>query len=120
MLTGLLEIARAALAARAEPRTLEMRDVAFISALAVDDEAPRELSAFDPYPEWLGVRARSRSQAPDGSPISSPVRPLLIRPGDSLRDVAGTPTTVRVAGHAWPYTERRILEPVLAGASGAG
>ncbi len=86
----------------------------------LDDEAPRELSAFDPYPEWLGVRARSRSQAPDGSPISSPVRPLLVRPGDSLRDVAGTPTTVRVAGHAWPYAERRILEPVLAGASGAG
>jgi len=86
----------------------------------LDDQAPRELSAFDPYPEWLGVRARSRSQAADGSPISSPVRPLLVRPGDSVCDVAGTPTTVRVAGHAWPYAERRILEPVLAGASGAG
>lgn len=83
----------------------------------LDDEAPHELSAFDPYPEWLGVRASSRSQAPDGSPISSPVRPLLIRPGDSLRDVAGTPTTVRVAGHAWPFTERRSLEPVVAGAA---
>ena len=23
----------------------------------LDDEAPRELSAFDPYPEWLGIKA---------------------------------------------------------------
>jgi len=41
--TGYLEIVRAALSARAEPRTLEMRDVSFISALPVDDDAPREM-----------------------------------------------------------------------------
>jgi len=78
----------------------------------LDDEAPRELSAFDPYPEWLGTKAASRSQAPDGAPISSPVRPLLLRPGDSVKDVPGTPVTLRVAGHAWPYSGARVLDAV--------
>jgi L-ascorbate metabolism protein UlaG (beta-lactamase superfamily) len=80
----------------------------------LDDESPRELSAFDPYPEWLGIKAASRSQAPNGAPISSPVRPLLLRPGDSVHDVPGTPITRRVAGHAWPYTGTRVLDAVTA------
>ena len=83
----------------------------------LDDEAPHELSPFDPYPEWLGVRARMRSQAPDGTPLSSPVRPLLLRPGDSLRNVTTAPITIRIPGHTWPYAEQRILGAAAAAAS---
>ena len=71
----------------------------------LDDEAPSELSAFDPYPESLLNRASARSQSGDGTPIASPVRPLLLRPGDSLRGLSGTPEVVRVAGHRWPYAD---------------
>jgi L-ascorbate metabolism protein UlaG (beta-lactamase superfamily) len=78
----------------------------------LDDDQARELSAFDPFPEWLGVRADTRSQTPDGLPIRSPVRPMLIRPGDSLRDLHRTPATVRVNGHAWPYAERHVIQPL--------
>jgi L-ascorbate metabolism protein UlaG (beta-lactamase superfamily) len=85
----------------------------------LDDDQARELSAFDPFPEWLGVRAATRSQTPDGLPIRSPVRPLLIRPGDSLRDIQQTPTTVRVDGHSWPYAERRVIQPLVASPVGA-
>ncbi len=84
----------------------------------LDDHA-RELSAFDPFPEWLGLRAESRSQTPDGLPIPSPVRPLLIRPGDSIRALRRTPATVRVSGHAWPYAERRVIQPLVASPVGA-
>ena len=41
--TGYLELARAALEARPEPRPLEIRDVAFMSPFVVEDDAPREL-----------------------------------------------------------------------------
>ncbi len=41
--TGYLEIVRAALASRPEPRPLEIRDVAFVSPFVVDDGVPREL-----------------------------------------------------------------------------
>ncbi len=41
--TGLLDIARAALEARPEPRPLEIRDLAFLSPFVVQDDAPREL-----------------------------------------------------------------------------
>jgi len=41
--TGHLEIARAVVEARPEPRTVEIRDVAFISALVVPDHAAQEM-----------------------------------------------------------------------------
>lgn len=41
--TGYLEIARAAVEARPEPRAVELRDVTFLSPFVVEDEAPREL-----------------------------------------------------------------------------
>lgn len=41
--TGYLEIARAAVEARPEPRAVEMRDVTFLSPFVVEDDAPREL-----------------------------------------------------------------------------
>ncbi len=41
--TGHLELVRAAIQARPEPRTLEIRDLAFMSAFVVPEQAPREL-----------------------------------------------------------------------------
>jgi acyl transferase domain-containing protein len=41
--TGYLEIARAAVEARAESRPVEIRDLAFMSPFVVEDNAPREL-----------------------------------------------------------------------------
>jgi L-ascorbate metabolism protein UlaG (beta-lactamase superfamily) len=75
----------------------------------LDDAAARELAAFDPFPERLIERAAQRSQTPDGKPVASPVQPLLLRPGDSVCDVATSPSVARTAGYAWPYAERRVL-----------
>ncbi len=41
--TGYLEIARAALEARPQPRAVQLRDVAFMSPFVVEDDSPREL-----------------------------------------------------------------------------
>ena len=73
------------------------------------DEEVEERAGFDPLPERLVLAAQSRSIAPDGTALSSPVRPLLLRPGDSIRDVAARVTRVRTSGHAWPYADR--LDP---------
>jgi hypothetical protein len=32
---------------------------------------------------------------------------LLLRPGDSLTDIAGGPQVLRLPGHAWPYGDER-------------
>jgi L-ascorbate metabolism protein UlaG (beta-lactamase superfamily) len=70
------------------------------------DDMARESPAFDPFPERLVTRAETRSEAPDGTVLRSPVRSLLLRPGDSVRDLAGSATVVRLPGHAWPYGDR--------------
>jgi hypothetical protein len=60
---------------------------------------------YRPFPERLVAAAQQRSQAPQGELLRSPVEALLLRPGDSLKDVSGTAQRVRLAGHAWPYDQ---------------
>jgi L-ascorbate metabolism protein UlaG (beta-lactamase superfamily) len=60
---------------------------------------------FDPYPERVIDVARRRIRAPGGEMVASPVRVLLLRPGDSVTDVAGEAGVVRVPGHSWAYPD---------------
>jgi L-ascorbate metabolism protein UlaG (beta-lactamase superfamily) len=71
----------------------------------LDDEAA-ETFGFDPFPERVLAAARRRTQSHDGQTLGSPVRPLLLRPGDSVRHAAAEATVLRIPGHAWSYGER--------------
>jgi L-ascorbate metabolism protein UlaG (beta-lactamase superfamily) len=73
------------------------------------EEVPGPFAAFDPHSERVRLAAERRSQSPDGEVLRSPVCPLLLRPNDSLCDIAGTPTLLRLSGHAWPYPEQASL-----------
>jgi hypothetical protein len=53
--------------------------------------------------------ARNRTQTPDGCVFGSPVQVLLLRPGDSLTNIAGGPPLLRLPGHAWPYGAGRSV-----------
>jgi acyl transferase domain-containing protein/acyl carrier protein len=64
--TGFVEIARAALEARSEPRTLEIRDLAFMSPFVVQDDAPREMRVH--LARNGAVVIAGRAHADDGSP----------------------------------------------------
>jgi L-ascorbate metabolism protein UlaG (beta-lactamase superfamily) len=68
----------------------------------LDSEA-REISGFDPFPERVRLAAAARTHMPDGTSLSSSVAVLVVRPGESLANVAGDPSIVTVAPHAWPY-----------------
>ncbi len=67
-----------------------------------------EIEGFDPFPERVTQAAASRSITADGERIPSPTHVMLLRPGDSLRDLgaAAGPVLVRVMGHVWPYDEQ--------------
>jgi L-ascorbate metabolism protein UlaG (beta-lactamase superfamily) len=69
------------------------------------DEEATEFAGFDPFPERVLEAARQRTQGPDGAKLASSVLPLLLRPGDSVLDVAGDCRRLRLPGHAWPYPE---------------
>ena len=69
--TGHLELARAALEVRPEPRPLEIRDLTFLSAFIVEDEATRELRV---HLARTGTASQSlviagRTEADDGSTV---------------------------------------------------
>ena len=66
-----------------------------------------EIEGFDPFPERVTHAAASRSVTAEGELIPSPTHVMLLRPGDSLRNLgaAGGPILVRVPGHVWPYDE---------------
>lgn len=70
------------------------------------DQEARELNLFDPFPERLADAALYRAETPSGKPLASSVKPLILRPGDSLINVTGEQSVARVPGHAWPYAER--------------
>lgn len=70
------------------------------------DEDADEHPAFDPFPERVIQAARNRSEGGPSGVVSSPVDVLLLRPGDSVLDVAGRPVIARTPGHGWPYPER--------------
>jgi L-ascorbate metabolism protein UlaG (beta-lactamase superfamily) len=63
-----------------------------------------EMPEFDPFPERVIDAARNRTQSPTLETLSSAVRVVILRPGDSLDDVGGEPRFLRVPGHNWPYT----------------
>jgi L-ascorbate metabolism protein UlaG (beta-lactamase superfamily) len=68
----------------------------------LDGEGTEDVD-FDPYPDRVVTAAARRVRLPDGRWLSSPVQPLLLRPGDALADVAGAARVERRPGHAWPY-----------------
>jgi acyl transferase domain-containing protein/acyl carrier protein len=63
--TGFVEIARAALEARAEPRTVEIRDLAFMSPFVVPEDAPREMRVHLAKTGALVIAGRAQTE--DGS-----------------------------------------------------
>ncbi|MGX1095952.1 L-ascorbate metabolism protein UlaG (beta-lactamase superfamily) [Streptomyces albogriseolus] len=62
-----------------------------------------EDSSFDPFPERVAEAAARRSGTVDGKLIGSPVKVLILRPGESLRSVADCPELVQLPRHVWPY-----------------
>jgi L-ascorbate metabolism protein UlaG (beta-lactamase superfamily) len=67
------------------------------------DEEAAEFAGFDPFPERVLEAAHIRTQGPDGAMLASGVRPLLLRPCDSVRDIVGACRRLRLPGHTWPY-----------------
>ena len=65
-------------------------------------ESSEEWAYFDPAPEQC-LTALSRRSAPiPGVIVGSPVRPLLLRPGQSIKMLRGEPVVWETAGHRWP------------------
>jgi L-ascorbate metabolism protein UlaG (beta-lactamase superfamily) len=62
-----------------------------------------EDSSFDPFPERVAEAATRRSGTVDGRRVRSPVEVVILRPGEGLRSVAGSPVLVRLPRHVWPY-----------------
>jgi hypothetical protein len=83
----------------------------------LDDEAPRELLVLDLYSESLAMRPGLRSQAREGRPISAPMRPLTLLPGDPFLQVATEPAIVRLPSYGSPYGEECILDVAVAAAN---
>lgn len=68
--TGHVELVRAAIAARPEPRTLEIRDLSFMSAFVVDDDRPRELRVHVArHGTSATVVIAGRTTGDDGQPV---------------------------------------------------
>jgi L-ascorbate metabolism protein UlaG (beta-lactamase superfamily) len=69
------------------------------------DENSREMRGFDPFPERVMQAAATRTFAADGASIPSPTKVILLRPGDSLRNLGTVegPELVRLEGHIWPF-----------------
>ena len=59
--------------------------------------------AFDPFVERVVDEARARTRLPGNVTGCSPVRVLLLRPGDSVNGFPESPMVRRRAGHSWPY-----------------
>lgn len=62
-----------------------------------------ETRGFDLFPERVVDAAVDRSQALDGGGMRSPVRPLLVRPNEAVRGLAGAAEVLALPGNAWPY-----------------
>lgn len=67
------------------------------------ERRPREWEYFDPLPDACLEALRVRSAPTRDSIVGSPVRPLLVRPGQSIRMVEGGPEVIEVDGHRWPW-----------------
>ena len=73
----------------------------------LDSEA-HEISGFDPFPERVRLAAAARTHMPDGTSLASSVAVLVLRPGQSLANIAGGPSVVTVPRHTWPYGDQVI------------
>jgi L-ascorbate metabolism protein UlaG (beta-lactamase superfamily) len=58
---------------------------------------------FDPFPERVVEAAARRVCLPMGTVGASPVEVLVLRPGDSVQDLHGSPNVSRVDGHGWAF-----------------
>ncbi|MCP2336565.1 MBL fold metallo-hydrolase [Actinomadura rupiterrae] len=58
---------------------------------------------FDPFPERVVDAASRRIRLPGGLDGRSPVRVVVLRPGDSLAGLPASFETVRAPGHEWPF-----------------
>ena len=70
-----------------------------------------EVDGFDPFPERVAHAAARRTVSGDGVSVPSPVRVLLLRPGDSLAKLRAHsgPELIRIEGHIWPFDESGLL-----------
>ncbi len=67
-------------------------------------ENHREWLHFDPLPERCLDELRARSSPIPGVVVGSPVRPLLLRPGQSVHLSGDGPVIEEIPGHRWPKT----------------
>jgi len=63
------------------------------------DDRSFENSAFDPFPERVIERANLRKQKDNATALET----VLLRPGESIRELPGRASVLRVDGHIWPY-----------------
>jgi hypothetical protein len=70
---------------------------------------PTEWPYFDPLPEACLEALRVRSAPTQDTLVGSPVRPLLLRPGQSIRMRDGIAQVLEVDGHVWPWGDRTPL-----------
>ncbi|MGW4201963.1 MBL fold metallo-hydrolase [Streptomyces sp. NPDC004726] len=76
---------------------------------AADGTATPGATHFDPLPEAV-VRASAERSENGVSAVASPVRTLLMRPGESLEfDGRGEAAVVPNQGHVWPYNDGDAL-----------
>jgi hypothetical protein len=67
--------------------------------------AVAESVRFDPVPERVLAALAARTEGHDGQPLASQVQALLLRPGDSVQDIAADVSVLRLPDHTWPYAE---------------
>jgi hypothetical protein len=78
---------------------------------ADDGRSPTEWRYFDPLPESCLEALQVRSAPTRDTLVGSPVHPLLLRPGQSIRMLESIPQVFEVEGHRWPWGRTSGLEP---------
>jgi len=69
-------------------------------------EPASEVSWLDPFPQRVAAAAAQRIQMPDKSCISSPVKVVLLHPGESIVETRGDVKKLAASCCIWPYAER--------------
>ncbi|GAA2767621.1 hypothetical protein GCM10010103_66630 [Streptomyces paradoxus] len=76
---------------------------------AADGSATSGETHFDPLPEAV-IRASTERSENGVRALASPVRTLLVRPGESIRfDGRGEADVIPNPGHIWPYNDAEAL-----------
>jgi hypothetical protein len=71
-------------------------------------EPSTEVSWLDPFPQRVAAAAAQRIQMPDRSAVSSPVRVLLLHPGESIAEIRGDAKKLAPSCCVWPYAEQDL------------